>query len=86
MTASNCSVAKGGEPEDCVRGCIEFGCCVITQGGEIPHLCLSQLQKRLGRDVGDADKCGSCKTKLKEANDSRGNVEGDRGVPGLSNQ
>jgi hypothetical protein len=80
MSTKNCSVAQGGEPESCTRGCREFGCCVITQGGEIPHLCLSQLLKRLGRDASETDKCGTCETKLKEINDSRGSVAPDSGL------
>lgn len=80
MATLNCSVAQGGDPERCPRGCREFGCCVLTQGGEIPHLCLSQLLKRLGREPSDTDTCGSCKTKLKEINDSRGNMASDPGI------
>ncbi len=86
MATQNCAVAKDCEPEDCAHGCRDFGCCIISLGGENSHHCLSQLLKRLGRDPSKTDKCGACKTKLKETNDSRGNLEADRRLPRLPNQ
>lgn len=80
MAADNCSIANGGEPENCARGCREFDCCIITLGGENAHHCLSQLLKRLGRDENVTDTCGACKTKLKEDNDRGRGLEADRGL------
>ena len=86
MATQNCSVAQGGEPEDCKHGCRDFACCLISLGGENAHHCLSQLLKRLGREPESADSCGGCSTKIKEDDARGGTVEGDRGVPGLPSQ
>lgn len=67
MATKSCAIANKEEPETCVHGCKDMLCCLVSQGGEVSHLCLLQLDKSLGREPEGVEHCGGCKDTAEES-------------------